>query len=151
MKYARMLVSLAALCHTAADAEITPWQIGGSGLDWAESDSVSILVDKASGAIQPVYIRPDRSVFSYLENWGSWNPRELGYVDGERPRVAEGTRLVAGDSTSYTAPSSGGVPQPRSHEGSSRRRSANLPPLRRSRVAAPAASEAGSVASSVAL
>ena len=120
MKYACMLVSLAALCHTAADAEITPWQIGGSGLNWAESDSVSILVDKASGALQPVYIRPDRSVFSYLENWGSWNPRELGYVDG--------------DTNSYNAPSSGGspdgrtytfdlaVPVPFSHSGSTRLR-----------------------------
>jgi hypothetical protein len=115
MKYACMLVSLAALCHTAADAEITPWQIGGSGLNWAESDSVSILVDKASGALQPVYIRPDRSVFSYLENWGSWNPRELGYVDGERPRVAGGERLVDGDSTSYNAPSSGGSPDGRTY------------------------------------
>lgn len=113
MILARIFACLVVFLHTAADAEVTPWQIGGSGLDWATSDSVAILVDKALGAIRPVYIRPDRPVFSYLENWGDWNPRELGYVDGERPRVAGGTRLVDGDSTSYLAPSSGGSPDGR--------------------------------------
>ena len=78
MVLSRILACLVAFFYTAADAEITPWKIGGSGLDWAESDSLTILVDKASGAIQPVYIRPTRPVFSYLSNWGDWNPRELG-------------------------------------------------------------------------
>ena len=91
MILSRIFACLVVFLHTAADAEVTPWQIGGSGLDWATSDSVAILVDKALGAIRPVYIRPDRPVFSYLENWGDWNPRELGYVDGERPRVAVGS------------------------------------------------------------
>jgi hypothetical protein len=113
MVLSRILACLVAFFYTAADAEITPWKIGGSGLDWAESDSLAILVDKASGAIQPVYIRPTRPVFSYLSNWGDWNPRELGYVDGERPRVVGGTRLIDGDSTSYLAPSSGGSPDGR--------------------------------------
>ena len=111
----RIFACLVVFLHTAADAEVTPWKIGGSGLDWATSDSVAILVDKASGAIRPVYIRPDRPIFSYLENWGGWNPRELGYIDGERPRVAGGLRLVDGDSTSYLAPSSGGSPDGRTH------------------------------------
>ena len=65
MVLSRILACLVAFFYTAADAEITPWKIGGSGLDWAESDSLAILVDKASGAIQPVYIRPTRPVFSY--------------------------------------------------------------------------------------
>ena len=101
MMLTRIFACLVVFLHTAVDAEVTPWKIGGSGLDWATSDSVAILVDKASGAIQPVYIRPDRPIFSYLEDWGDWNPRELGYIDGERPRVAGGLRLVDGDSTSY--------------------------------------------------
>ena len=93
MIYARILACLATLIHTATEAEITLWKIGGSGLEWAKYDSVAILVDQstAPGALQPIYIRPDRSVFSYLANWGDWNPRELGYVDGERPRVAVGS------------------------------------------------------------
>ena len=115
MTYARILLWLAASWITTAKADIALWQIGGSGLEWAEHDSVAILIDDATkpGAIQPVYIQPDRSVFSYLTNWGSWTPRELGYVDGERPRVSGNLRLVDGDSTSYLAPSSGGSPDGR--------------------------------------
>ncbi len=100
---------------TPTEADIALWQIGGSGLEWAEHDSVAILIDETTtpGAIQPIYIQPDRSVFSYLTNWGDWTPRELGYVDGERPRVSGNLRLVDGDSTSYLAPSSGGSPDGR--------------------------------------
>ncbi|MYF92704.1 MAG: hypothetical protein F4049_14905 [Gemmatimonadetes bacterium] len=100
---------------TTAEADIALWQLGGSGLEWAEHDSVAILIDEITtpGAIQPIYIQPDRSVFSYLTNWGSWTPRELGYVDGERPRVSGNLRLVDGDSTSYLAPSSGASPDGR--------------------------------------
>ena len=107
--------ALILLWITTAKADIALWQIGGSGLEWAEHDSVAILIDDAAkpGALQPVYIQPDRSVFSYLTNWGSWTPRELGYVDGERPRVSGNLRLVDGDSTSYLAPSSGGSPDGR--------------------------------------
>ena len=109
------LLWLTASWITTAEADIDLWQIGGSGLEWAEHDSVAILIDETTtpGAIQPVYIQPDRSVFSYLTNWGSWTPRELGYVDGERPRVSGNLRLVDGDSTSYLAPSSGGSPDGR--------------------------------------
>ena len=46
MILARIFACLVAFLHTAADAEVTPWKIGGSGLDWAESDSLAILVDK---------------------------------------------------------------------------------------------------------
>ncbi len=113
MRLTRIFACLVALLHTVVDAEVTPWKIGGSGLDWAESDSVAVLIDKVSGAIRPVYIRTDRPVFSYLSNWGDWTPRELGYVDGERPRVSGGMRLVDGDSTSYLPPSSGGSPDGR--------------------------------------
>ena len=109
------LLWLTASWVTTAEADIDLWQIGGSGLEWAEHDSVAILIDETTtpGAIQPVYIQPDRSVFSYLTNWGDWTPRELGYVDGERPRVSGNLRLVDGDSTSYLAPSSGASPDGR--------------------------------------
>ena len=92
MILARIFACLVVFLHTAADAEVTPWQIGGSGLDWATSDSVAILVDKALGAIRPVYIRPDRPVFSYLENWGDWNPARAGLC---RRREAAGRRRHA--------------------------------------------------------
>ncbi len=110
-----LLLWLTASWITTAEADIALWQIGGSGLEWAEHDSVAILIDETTtpGAIQPIYIQPDRSIFSYLTNWGSWTPRELGYVDGERPRVSGNLRLVDGDSTSYLAPSSGGSPDGR--------------------------------------
>ena len=113
--YCYTTYALILLWITTAKADIALWQIGGSGLEWAEHDSVAILIDDATkpGALQPVYIQPDRSVFSYLTNWGSWTPRELGYVDGERPRVSGNLRLVDGDSTSYLAPSSGGSPDGR--------------------------------------
>ena len=115
MTYVRISLWLVASWITTAEADIALWQLGGSGLEWAEHDSVAILIDETTtpGAIQPIYIQPDRSVFSYLTNWGSWTPRELGYVDGERPRVSGNLRLVDGDSTSYLAPSSGGSPDGR--------------------------------------
>ena len=115
MTYVRISLWLVASWISTAEADIVLWQIGGGGLEWAEHDSVAILIDETTtpGAIQPIYIQPDRSIFSYLTNWGDWTPRELGYVDGERPRVSGNLRLVDGDSTSYLAPSSGASPDGR--------------------------------------
>lgn len=95
-------------------AEISTLKLGGSGLGWSANDTSNVLIDFAAapGAIQPVYLRPDRTAFSYLNNWSALrDPRELGFVDGERPRMwrgwrgdespnSNGTYLVDGDSTS---------------------------------------------------
>jgi hypothetical protein len=108
----------------AAGAEITLWTLGGSELEWSANDTANILIDFATlpGTIQPVYLTPDRSIFSHYANWSSERvPRELGYVDGERPRAWRGDTgnvtegfygelLVDGDSTTYnTATSAYGV------------------------------------------
>lgn len=104
-------------------ADISTWKLGGEGLAWSGNDSTSILVDfeSAPGAIRPVYIAPDRTVFSYLSNWSPLKfPRDLGFVEGERPRawkgdrgseatVSNGTYLVDGDSTTYNPPSTAGI------------------------------------------
>ena len=37
--------ALILLWITTAKADIVLWQIGGSGLEWAEHDSVAILID----------------------------------------------------------------------------------------------------------
>ena len=105
------------------EAEISTWKLGGEGLAWSGNDSTSILIDfeSAPGAIRPVYIAPDRTVFSYLSNWSPLKfPRDLGFVEGERPRawkggrgseatVSNGTYLVDGDSTTYNPSSTAGI------------------------------------------
>ena len=108
------------------EAQLTNWKLGGSGLEWSESDSVNVLIDfeSAPGAIQPIYLTPDRTVFSLLENWQTWrdpSDKILGYVDRQMPRVwkgfhgipdpsEDGSRLIDGDSTTYNLPiAEGGV------------------------------------------
>ena len=90
------------LCHSlpASSAQrfcrrkISTWQLGGSdGLSWSESDSVRIFIDFDSvpGAIQPIYLTSAQNrLFSPrqlvpVENF----PREMGYVDGQRPPSLE--------------------------------------------------------------
>ncbi|MEE3259934.1 MAG: FlgD immunoglobulin-like domain containing protein [Candidatus Latescibacterota bacterium] len=87
---------------------------------WAGSDTTSILIDFATRptAIQPVYITPDRTIFSLLDNWtDDKNPRDLGYFDGQRPRAwwnwdggvrvgFYGSILVDGDRSTYNPPTS---------------------------------------------
>jgi len=105
--------------HTLCQAQISTWQLGGKdGLQWAASDTNSILVDFASlpTAIQPIYLTPERTVYSHLDNWAALRiPRELGFVDGQRPRAwrdanggeapdRNGTYLVDGDSLTFTPP-----------------------------------------------
>ena len=118
---AQLVLSLALLLASDTRAQISSWQIGGDdGLTWATNDSVRIFIDfkSAPGAIQPIYLTPEQTVFTHLDNWSPWKfPRELGYVDGERPRawknavgdsrtVHNATYLVDGDSTTYNPPSS---------------------------------------------
>jgi hypothetical protein len=119
-------VALSLLSATAGQAQLDNWQIGGSGLTWSETDSVQILVDfdRTPGAIQPLYLTPDRTVFSLLENWQFWRDpgdKGLGYVDGQMPRIwkfkdgipdpsENGSWLIDGDSTSYNIPiAQGGI------------------------------------------
>lgn len=116
------LVLLAFVCvlrPSAAPAQVSVWQLGGGGgLQWAAIDTNRILVDFSTvpTAIQPVYFTPERTVYSHLDNWAALRiPRELGFVDGERPRSwrdanggeapdRNGTYLVYGDSLTFTPP-----------------------------------------------
>ena len=84
---------LAAAAATSAAADISLWQIGGSGLRWADSDSAQVMIDFAgsNNSIQPVLVSADTTVFPLLDNWSpKKNPDELGFVDGERPRAWKG-------------------------------------------------------------
>ncbi len=84
---------LAAASATAAAADISLWQIGGSGLRWADSDSAQVMIDFTgpNNSIQPVLVSSDTTVFLLLENWSPKKaPDELGFVDGERPRAWKG-------------------------------------------------------------
>ncbi len=104
--------------ETASSAQRHSWQIGGAGLAWSEGDSAVVLIDfdSAPGAIQPVYIDPEQSLFSLFSGWEPLKePRELTYVEGETPRAwkgAEGnettahngTYMVDGDSMSFNPP-----------------------------------------------
>ena len=115
-----LAIGLFLLMMCAAQAQLSTWQIGGSGLEWSGSDTLDILIDfeTAPTAIQPVYISPDSPVFSYIPGWSDYRvPRDLGFVNGEQPRawrnyggnVSEGYRgsyLVDGDSTTYNPPTS---------------------------------------------
>ena len=103
---------------TASNAQRQNWQIGGAGLAWSAGDSSVVLVDfsTAPGAIQPVYIEPDESLFSLFTGWAALKePRELTYVEGETPRAWKGaqgnettahngTYMVDGDSMTFNPP-----------------------------------------------
>jgi hypothetical protein len=86
-------LSLSCVCATGVAADISFWQIGGSGISWADSDSAQVMIDFATGpnSIQPVQVSSDTTVFTFLHNWSpKKNPDELGFVDGERPRAWKG-------------------------------------------------------------
>jgi hypothetical protein len=107
-------------CQTRlAIAQADPWRLGGSGQQWSLNDTTHIFIDFGTHprSIQPLYIEPDQNVFALLDNWSplKW-PRDLGFVEGERPRAwkefrggeasdLNGTYLVDGDSTTYIPPS----------------------------------------------
>lgn len=98
--------------------DVTVWKMGGSGLQWSQRDTAAIFIefDESRNAIQPVYLTPDVSILTHLDNWSSLrSPRELGYEDGERPRAWRGgagsvnpgdnaSYLVDGDSLSSNTP-----------------------------------------------
>ncbi len=112
-----LLIVIALMVGQSA-AQISTWKLGGSGLVWSESDTTRIFVDFASapGSIQPVYLSPERTVFSYLDHWVFWrDPSDivLSYVDGETPRTwkwsdglaaPSGSLLIDGDEATYYPP-----------------------------------------------
>ena len=101
-----------------APAQISAWKLGGAGLSWSESDTTRLFIDfvSAPGSIQPIYLTPEKTVFSHLDNWVFWrDPSDivLGYVDGETPRTwkwsdglaaPSGSLLIDGDDATYYPP-----------------------------------------------
>ena len=114
---------LAAALATGAAADISLWQIGGSGLRWADSDSAQVMIDFAgsNNSIQPVLVSADTTVFPLLDNWSpKKNPDELGFIDGERPRAWKGgagtsstvnnaLNLIDGSGTTYNPVTSNSI------------------------------------------
>ncbi|MBI2506164.1 MAG: hypothetical protein HYW07_23355 [Candidatus Latescibacteria bacterium] len=75
---------------TAAQAQISFWQLGGGGLSWAESDTtrVMVAVDEQANTIQPVYFSEGDNMMLAVSGWSELKiPRELGYIDGHQPRL----------------------------------------------------------------
>ena len=103
-----------------AEAQISQWQLGGSGLSWSENDTTRLFVDYAGvpGAIQPTYFTPDQTVFSHIDNWAFWrdpSDRIFDYLDGEMPRMwkwnngipdpsENGSWLLDADPSTYNPP-----------------------------------------------
>ena len=117
-----LAVSVGLLVPTAPNAEVTTWQLGGSQ-PWAGQDTVSIMIDfeRVPGAIQPVLVEPGVNIISLLNNWTTFRqPKELGYIDGERPRIwkwnegngdptENGVALIDADSTTYNSSKAEGI------------------------------------------
>ncbi len=101
-------------------AQISHWQLGGSGLSWSENDTTRLFVDFATtpGAIQPTYFTQDETVFSHIGNWAFWrdpSDRIFDYLDGETPRMwkwnhgvpdpsENGSWLIDSDPITYNPP-----------------------------------------------
>ena len=117
-----LAVSIGLLAPIALKAEVTTWQLGGSQ-PWAGQDTVSIMIDfeRVPGAIQPVRVEPGVNIISLLNNWTTFRqPKELGYIDGERPRIwkwnegngdptENGVALIDADSTTYNSSKAEGI------------------------------------------
>ena len=104
----------------SATAQISHWQLGGSGLAWSENDTTRLFIDFATtpGAIQPTYFTLDETVFSHIDNWAFWrdpSDRVFDYLDGETPRMwkwnhgvpdpsENGSWLIDGDPLTYNPP-----------------------------------------------
>ena len=104
----------------SATAQISHWQLGGSGLAWSENDTTRLFVDFATtpGAIRPTYFTQDETVFSHIGNWAFWrdpSDRIFDYLDGETPRMwkwnhgvpdpsENGSWLIDGDPITYNPP-----------------------------------------------
>lgn len=117
-----LAVSIGLLVPTAPNAEVTTWQLGGSQ-PWSGQDTVSIMIDfeRVPGAIQPVLVEPGVNIISLLNNWTTFRqPKELGYIDSERPRIwkwnegngdptENGVALIDADSTTYNSSKAEGI------------------------------------------
>ncbi|MBI2504595.1 MAG: hypothetical protein HYW07_15355 [Candidatus Latescibacteria bacterium] len=114
------LILAAAICLLAAsatEAQVAFWKLGGSGLKWSESDTTGELIDfdEQAKAIRPRYFTPEQDILPFLKDWSELRvPRELGFVDGLRPRLwtadgvginstSDNTRYVDGDRTTYNS------------------------------------------------
>ena len=117
-----LIVGIGFLAPAVLKAEVTTWQLGGSQ-PWAGQDTVSIMIDfeRVPGAIQPVRVEPGVNIISLLSNWTTFRqPKELGYIDGERPRIwkwnegngdptENGVALIDADSTTYNSSKAEGI------------------------------------------
>ena len=117
-----LILGIGFLAPTILKAEVTTWQLGGSR-PWAGQDTVSIMIDfeRVPGAIQPVRVEPGVNIISLLDNWTTFRqPKELGYIDGERPRIwkwnegngdptENGVVLIDADSTTYNSSKAEGI------------------------------------------
>ena len=104
----------------SATAQISHWQLGGSGLAWSGNDTTCLFVDFAAtpGTIQPTYFTPEETVFSHIDNWAFWrdpSDRVFDYLDGETPRMwkwnhgvpdpsENGSWLIDSDPITYNPP-----------------------------------------------
>ena len=114
----RICLSLSLLGTGVGNAQITTWQLGGSGLDWVGNDTTRVMIDFAAsaGSIQPQYIEAGQNIIQLADDWFFRRaPRELNFARGESPRIwkwnngtgantENGTFLVDGDSTTYNVP-----------------------------------------------
>ena len=117
-----LILGIGFLAPAVLKAEVTTWQLGGSQ-PWAGQDTVSIMIDfeRVLGAIQPVRVEPGVNIISLLDNWTTFRqPKELGYIDGERPRIwkwnegngdptENGVALIDADSTTYNSSKAEGI------------------------------------------
>lgn len=113
----RILAAVLLLVAGAGEAQVSIWQLGGAGLQWSESDTTRGLIDfdEETNAIRSRYFTPDQDIFPFLNDWSELRvPRELGFVDGHRPRLwtgdglginstSDNTRYVDGDRTTYNS------------------------------------------------
>lgn len=114
---APLLLTLLAVGPAAS--QVSLWQLGGDGLDWAAQDTVEVLIDFESepGSIQPLYLTPDQNVVPMRAGWSTLREPnllgEIGFVNEERPRIwkwddgrinptESGILLVDADSSTYS-------------------------------------------------
>ena len=86
----RICLSLSLLGTGVGNAQITTWQLGGSGLDWVGNDTTRVMIDFAAsaGSIQPQYIEAGQNIIQLADDWFFRRaPRELNFARGESPRI----------------------------------------------------------------
>jgi hypothetical protein len=84
-------------------AQISLWKLGGSGLQWARSDTSRVMVeiDAQNNALRPRFFQPGENMYLSVAGWSELrSPRELGFIDGHQPRLwyTNGTNV---NQTSY--------------------------------------------------